>query len=151
MLSHACRVSADLLTLCEPAFRVLEFPFGPLHITNTRAAVMCWYNGRRFQQAQEVHVQMRRPIFLQSCITKDYSGILGLHSWMTDSTGKCCSCSQHDRSLQFYGNIPGMVVHAQAVDTRSLFSPPTRLGNERYMKRSPTKSTTSCYKVQPCT
>ena len=35
-------------------------------------------------------------------------------------------------SSQFYRNrnIQEMVTHAQAVDTRPLFSPPTRLGNE---------------------
>jgi len=35
-----------------------------------------------FSTGRGVHLQMRRPIFLQSHITDESSGILGLHFWM---------------------------------------------------------------------
>ena len=42
MLSCTCRVSGDLSMLCEPASKVLEFPFKPLHFAYTGVAAMCW-------------------------------------------------------------------------------------------------------------
>jgi len=65
--------------LCEPASKIFELPFKPLHFAYTGVEVMYWKNLCRFQQAQEVHTQMRSPIFLQSHIIEESSRILGLH------------------------------------------------------------------------
>ena len=43
MLSHACRLSAYLSTLCETASKVLEFPSESLCFTYTGVIVMCRY------------------------------------------------------------------------------------------------------------
>ena len=82
-----------------------------------------------------------KAIFLQSHITEEGRGILGLHCWTTDSTEKlCCSlrvCScVYTRpwfcldmihvdwlwTLQFYWNFLEMIAHAQAGDGRPLSS-----------------------------
>ena len=94
-------------------------------------------NRHHCQQAQEVFAQTRRPIFLQSHIFEESSGILGLHFWTADSTESLqplWGCARvHRLDLEHFvqiwstwtdyvnlQNIPEMVMHAQAVNTRPL-------------------------------
>ena len=90
-------------------------------------------------------MRMRRPIFLQSHITDESSGILGLHFWMISDRKTLqlfsgCMGVHIDQTLNILtrydphgstdnikpsicGNIQEMVKDARAVNTRLLFSP----------------------------
>ena len=156
MLCRACRVCGNLSTLCEPASKVLEFPLQPLHIAYTGAAIcvgkpLPFLTGMRSTHRCEkanllaiphhwrkqwntwiAHLNDRfdrkalQPLWGHVHVhTLDLEYFVWIWSTWIDYV-----------NLTILGDIPRMVVHAQAVDTRPSLLLPCCLGTRLYSEQT---------------
>ena len=153
MLSCVCRVPGNLSTLCEPAFKVLELPFEPLHFTCTGVAIcagkpLLLLTGMRSTHTYEkanlpaiphhrreqwnTWIALLKDRFDKKLWSFSKGMCVGLHQTLNILSGY----DHRGLTLQFYGYIPGMVAHAQALNTRLSFSSHTTWGTRLYSEQT---------------